>query len=224
MIPENLQIMDITYLGHSSFKIKGKNTTVITDPYDPAMVGLKFTKNEADIVTVSHNHADHNKVDLVQNVKMVINNPGEYEVMGVSIIGIEVDHDNEGGKQRGKNTIFILEIDSIRIAHLGDLGHKLSDKVIESMGDIDVLMIPVGGFYTIGAKEANDIVKEIEAPYVIPMHYKEAGLNDEIASKIAPVDDFLKDCSLEVDKLDKLNIKKELIDYEKQKVVLLQKK
>ena len=216
--------MDIVYLGHSSFKLKGKNTSVITDPFDPQMLGLKFPKNEADIVTVSHNHSDHNHLELVSGVKMVINSPGEYEVMDVSVIGIEVDHDSEGGKVRGKNTVFVFEIDGIRLAHLGDLGHKLTDKVTETISDVDVLMLPVGGFFTIGAKEASEIAKGFESPFIIPMHYRVPGMKEEIASKIAPVDDFLKEFGIEVDKTDKLNIKKELINYEQQKVILLEKR
>ncbi len=216
--------MDIFFLGHSSFKMKGKSATVITDPFDPQMVGLKFPKNEADIVTVSHNHEDHNRTDLVIGTKMVITGAGEYEIMGVSIVGIEVDHDATGGTERGKNVIYVFEIDDVRIAHLGDLGHKPSDKVIEQMGDIDVLMIPVGGVYTIGPRDAVDIAKEFESPFIIPMHYKTAGINVEVFGKLSAVDDFLKESGYEVERLDKLVIKKDLINYEQRKVVVLEKK
>lgn len=216
--------MDISYLGHSSFKIKGKSATVITDPFDPTMVGLKYPKNEADIVTVSHNHDDHNKTDLIIDTKMIITSAGEYEIMGVSVIGIEVDHDASGGTERGKNVIFVFEIDGIRIAHLGDLGHKPSDKIIEQMGDIDALMIPVGGVYTIGARDAVDVVKEFESPFIIPMHYKMAGMNEKVFGKLSTVDDFLKESGYEVERLDKLSIKKELINYEQRKVYVLEKR
>jgi len=216
--------MDIVYLGHSSFKLKGKKATVITDPFDPVYVGLKYPKNDADIVTVSHNHNDHNKVDLIDNVKMVINGAGEYEIMGVSIIGIETDHDASGGEERGKNIIFILEVDGLRIAHFGDLGHKLSEKLMEQMGDIDVLMIPVGGEYTIGHKQAVDIAKEFESPYVLPMHYKMPGMNEEVFGKLSGVDEFLKELGYEVERSDKLNIKKELVNHDQRKTVVLEKK
>lgn len=216
--------MDITYLGHSSFKIKGKGGTVITDPFDPAMVGLKYPKNEAEIITVSHNHEDHNKVDLVNNVKMVINRAGEYEIMGVSIIGIETDHDASGGEERGKNNIFIMEVDGIRIAHLGDLGHTLSERLVELMGDIDVLMIPVGGEFTIGPKQAIEIAKEFESPFVLPMHYKVSGMNEQSFGKLSGVEEFLKELGYEVEKTDKFSIKKDLINYEQRKVVVLEKK
>ncbi|KKQ74362.1 MAG: putative Zn-dependent hydrolases of the beta-lactamase fold protein [Candidatus Woesebacteria bacterium GW2011_GWB1_38_5] len=216
--------MDIVYLGHSSFKLKGKKATVITDPFDPVYVGLKYPKNDADIVTVSHNHNDHNKVDLIDNVKMVINGAGEYEIMGVSIIGIETDHDASGGEERGKNIIFILEVDGLRIAHFGDLGHKLSEKLMEQMGDIDVLMIPVGGEYTIGHKQAVDIAKEFESPYVLPMHYKMPGMNEEVFGRLSGVDEFLKELGYEVERSDKLNIKKELVNHDQRKTVVLEKK
>lgn len=216
--------MDIIYLGHSSFKIKGKTATVVTDPFDPVMVGLKYPKNEADIVTISHNHDDHNKVDLVSNPKMVINMAGEYEIMGVSIIGIEVDHDAVGGEERGKNVIFVFEIDEIRIAHFGDLGHKPSDKIVEQIGDIDVLMVPVGGVYTIGPRDAVDIAKEFDSPYIIPMHYRAPGMNESVFGKLSNLDDFLKESGYEVEKLDKLSIKKELINYETRKVIVLEKR
>jgi len=212
--------MDIFYLGHSSFKIKGRSAVVITDPFDPAIVGQKFSKTEADIVTVSHQHPDHNKTDLVLKSKMVISEAGEYEVMGVSVIGIQVDHDSKEGKEKGKNNIYILEIDGVRIAHLGDLGHKLNDKIVEQMGDVDILMIPVGGTYTIGPREACEIVKEFEPPYVLPMHFGSDGKDE----KLLPVEDFLKECGYEVEKYDKLILKKDLINYEQIKIVMLEKR
>lgn len=216
--------MDITYLGHSSFKIKGKTASVIVDPFDPASVGLKFPRNEADIVTVSHDHSDHNKADLVINTKMVIKGAGEYEVMGISIVGIELDHDATGGTERGKNVIYVIEVDGVRIAHLGDLGHKPSDKVVEQMGNIDVLMIPVGGIYTIGPRDAVEVAKEFDSPYIIPMHFKTQGINEQTFAKLSTLDDFLKESGYEVEKLDKLIIKKELINYEIRKVIVLEKK
>jgi len=216
--------MDIIYLGHSSFKIKGKTATVITDPFDPAMVGLKYPRNEADIVTVSHNHDDHNNTGLIVNTKMIITSAGEYEIMGISIVGIEVDHDATGGSERGKNVIYIFETDGVRIAHFGDLGHKLSDKIIEQMGDIDVLMIPVGGIYTIGPRDAVDVAKEFESPFIIPMHYKMAGMNEKVFGKLSTIDDFLRESGYEIERLDKLSIKKELINYEQRKVIILEKR
>ena len=216
--------MEIFYLGHASFKIKGKKASLITDPFDPSVVGLKFNRNEADIVTISHAHKDHNYLDMLSGQKMVISSAGEYEVMGVSIIGIETDHDSTGGKERGKNIIYVLEVDGVRIAHLGDLGHKLTEKTIEQMGDVDVVMVPVGGHYTIGPREAVEIVKDLESPYILPMHFKAAGMSEELSKKLLPVEDFLREIGYDVEKYDKLILNKELINYEQRKVVLLEKR
>src|SRR5258708_40356795 len=119
--------MEITFLGQSAFKIKGKTTSIITDPYEGSMLGMKFTKTDADIVLVSHHHDDHDKVENVTNVKKVIDGPGEYEVAGVSVIGIQTYHDDKKGAERGKNTIYVIEVEGLRLLHLGDLGHKLED-------------------------------------------------------------------------------------------------
>ena len=174
-----MRIMDIVYLGHSSFKIKTKTATVITDPFDPKMVGLKYSGVEGEIVTVSHDHRDHNAVDKVGGVKRVVDGPGEYEISGVSIMGYPSFHDNEKGAKRGKNTIYVYEAEGLRLAHLGDLGHVISEDLVNEMGAIDVLMIPVGGEFTIGPKEAAEIVGKVDPYFVIPMHYKISGMNPE---------------------------------------------
>lgn len=216
--------MDITFLGHSSFRIKSKTAILITDPFDSEMVGLKFKKTEADIVTVSHDHKDHNKTDLVENVKMVIDAPGEYEINEVSIIGYPTYHDEKDGEKRGRNTIFLIEAEGIKVLHMGDIGHTLDKKLVEAFGDVDVLMIPVGGEYTVDAKKAIEITNEIEPSYVLPMHYQMEGLKKETFEKLVGVDDYLKGCGYDVEKLDKLNLKKELIDLETTKVVVLSRK
>jgi L-ascorbate metabolism protein UlaG (beta-lactamase superfamily) len=209
--------MDIIYLGHSSFRIKGKTTTLVCDPFDPKMVGLKYPSVEADIVTVSHNHNDHNQVQLVKGAKRVIEGPGEYEVSGISILGFASFHDAKEGTLRGKNTIFVFEVDGIRIAHLGDLGYVLSDKEVEELGDIDILLIPVGGFYTIGSAEAVKVVQAVEPKIIIPMHYSAGG----VIGELAPVDNFLKEMGLPVTNLPKLSVKKEELT-EEQKIVVLE--
>ena len=215
--------MDITYLGHSSFRLKGKSATVVTDPFDPKMVGLKFSGVEGDIVTVSHDHKDHNQAQLVKNTKRVIAGPGEYEIMGVSILGFLSYHDSEKGEKRGKNTIYVFEMEGLRIAHLGDLGHELSEALIEDLGDIDILIIPVGGEFTIGPSDAVKVVQAIEPSLVIPMHFQTPGLSPESFKALAPVDDFLKEVGLTVERLPKLVVKKEDLG-EDQKVVVLEKK
>lgn len=215
--------MDITFLGHSSFKLRGKSASLITDPFDPEMVGLKYPKNEADIVTISHDHGDHNKADLVSGVRKIVSLPGEYEIMGVSILGYPSFHDSKKGELRGKNTIFIIEMDELRIAHLGDLGHGLDDSTVEALGNIDVLMIPVGGEYTIGPEDAVELVRTIE-PYVIfPMHYQASGLDQKVFEKLKTVDDFISSMGLPVVRDSKFSLKKQEMT-EDQKIVVLEKR
>ncbi|MBU0572301.1 MBL fold metallo-hydrolase [Patescibacteria group bacterium] len=215
--------MDITYLGHSSFRLKGKTASVVIDPFDSKAVGLPFPKVSAEIVTISHDHEDHNKAELVKDVRKVISGPGEYEINGVSIVGIASYHDDTKGTKRGKNTIYMIEMDGLRIVHLGDLGHKLSEKFIEKVGSVDVLIVPVGGEYTIGAVRATELTRLIEPSIIIPMHFKVPNLNPATFSKLAPVEPFLTQIGLPVEKLKKLTITNRAPE-EEQKVVLLETK
>lgn len=216
--------MDITFLGHSSFKIKSSSVTLVTDPFDPKMVGLKFSSQEADIVTISHDHPDHSYLNSIQNPKKIISSPGEYEVSGVSFIGIGSFHDDQKGSLRGKNTIYVIEIEKLRLCHLGDLGHELSESQIEEIGDIDILMIPVGGEYTIDAQKAVEICRALEPNFIIPMHYKIEGLNEETFEKLLPVDEFVKQMGLPSETLPKLSVKEGSFSEEEQKVIILEKK
>lgn len=184
--------MDITYLGHSSFKLKGKTATVVTDPYDSQMVGMKFPKVDAHIVTVSHHHQDHDAISQIGGKPFIVDGPGEYEIQGVGIVGIHSFHDNNKGKDRGENTIFTIEIDGIHVVHLGDLGHVLTEKDIEEIGTVDILCIPVGGVYTINEKQAVELISEIEPSIVVPMHYGRPELNQDIFGKLSPLSSFLK--------------------------------
>lgn len=215
--------MEIAYLGHSAFKIKGKEITIVTDPFNPDFVGLKFPKVEADIVTVSHNHEDHNFVQAVERAPFIVDSPGEYEVKGISIFGYSSFHDAKSGAERGANNIFLIEIDGINICHLGDLGGKLTDKIFEEISVADILFIPVGGIVTIGPEEAVEVIKQIEPLIVIPMHFKVDQM-DESFAKLATVDTFLKEMGVEnVEKLDKLSITKDKLP-EETKVILLERK
>ena len=215
--------MDIFYLGHSSFKLKTKNVTLITDPFDPKMVGLKFPPVSCEIVTVSHPHRDHDYLEAVRDYKKAVEGPGEYEILGVSILGLTTFHDKAKGEERGKNTIYIFESEGLRMAHLGDLAHKLTDKMVEEIGSINILMIPVGGEVTLSANEAVEVVRSIEPNIVIPMHYKEEGVKQEAFEKLETVDNFLKEMGLTVEKLPKLSLKVSDLT-EEQKVVLLERK
>ena len=215
--------MDISYLGHSSFRIRFKNTFVVTDPYDSAKVGLKMPKVTANIVTISHDHFDHNHLANVKDYKKVVAGPGEYEIMDVSILGYPSFHDGKKGKDRGKNTIYVFETEGLRVCHLGDLGHTLKDKVVDKIGDIDILMIPVGGEYTIGPSEALEIVRAIEPNIIIPMHYFQKGMKKDAFGKLKTADEFMKASNLSVEKTNKLVVK--ISDVEEgQKIVLLEKK
>ncbi len=217
--------MDITYLGHSSFKIKTKTSTLITDPFDPQMVGLKYSGVEGDIVTISHDHGDHNASQRVSGVKKIVNGPGEYEIMGVSIIGYQSFHDSQKGEVRGRNTVYVIEADGLRIVHLGDLGHPLSEDLVNEIGDTDVLLIPVGGEFTIGPKEASQVTSEIDPYFIIPMHYQAPGLNPETFSRLLPIESFLKESGLPSEKLAKLSLKKEdIMEDQTAKVIILEKK
>ncbi|MBU1326747.1 MBL fold metallo-hydrolase [Patescibacteria group bacterium] len=212
--------MDILPLGHSSFRIRGKSATVVTDPYDKLVVGLTFPKVEADIVTVSHDHADHNHVSAVGGSPFVITGPGEYEIKGVSIIGISVLHDDEGGQKRGKNIIYRMEVDGIRIVHLGDLGHVLTTDQVDALDGVDVLFVPVGGEYTIDAVGAKAVVGDIDPAIVIPMHYHIEKLNKQTFGSLAPVSKFLSEMGKESLSQSKLIVHKDKLPTELQVVVL----
>lgn len=215
--------MDISYLGHSSFRIKGKSLAVVMDPFS-LEVGFKFPKVEGDLVTISHEHFDHNNAVGVDGVKRIFREPGEYEVSGISIIGIPSFHDTSQGGERGKNTIFVVEMDNFRLAHLGDLGHKLTDSQVEAMGEINILMIPVGGTFTIGSKEAVDVVNAIEPNIVLPMHYKVERLREDLYTKLEPAQNFVSAFGGKVVSLPKLSVKLEEISQEEQVVYLLERK
>lgn len=185
--------MDIFPLGHASFRLRGKQATVVTDPYDSNLVGLKFPKNvEADIITVSHAHPDHNFIGNIGGTPHIISGPGEYEIKGVSVIGIPTYHDAEDGKIRGKNTVYRIEIDGLKIAHLGDLGHVLTSVQVDLLDGIDILLVPVGGFYTIDAAKAMQVISDIEPRIVIPMHYRTVGHNEKEFGEVQGIETFLQ--------------------------------
>jgi L-ascorbate metabolism protein UlaG (beta-lactamase superfamily) len=187
--------MEITYIGHSSFKIKGKDVSLIIDPYDPK-IGYKYPKQDCDILLVSHQHFDHNYVQGVSDYKILIDKPGEYEVSGVFINGIQTFHDNTQGSERGNNTIFLLTIDGFNVLHLGDLGHELSKEQMERIGQVDVLLIPIGGKYTIDSEVASKVISSIEPGYVIPMHYQTADLTG--VDGLDPLSKFLDEMGVDV--------------------------
>jgi L-ascorbate metabolism protein UlaG (beta-lactamase superfamily) len=197
--------MEITWLGHSCFRIKGSHATIITDPYPPDL-GYSLGKVTARVVTVSHPHPGHSYVKGIGDEPKVVTGPGEYEIGGVLIIGIPTFHDGARGKERGKNTAYLMEIDEVTVCHLGDLGHALTNEQTEAPENVDVLLIPVGGVSTINATTAAEVVRQIEPKIVIPMHYKTEALKRELE----PVDRFLKEMGTrEIEPQPKLSVTKQ---------------
>ncbi len=212
--------MTITWYGLSCFKItnQGGHLTIITDPFNKS-IGLNPPRGSADIVTVSHEHDDHNNVKAISDNPFIINSPGEYEIQGIRIIGCSSFHDKKQGQERGINTIYLIEMDKIRICHLGDFGQpRLAEEQLEAVGQIDILIIPIGDTYTIGAAEAVKVAKQLEPHLIIPMHYKLPGLKIDLAG----LGDFLKELGLnKKPAIDKLTIKnKDLIGKDMEVVVL----
>ncbi|MDD4332695.1 MAG: MBL fold metallo-hydrolase [Patescibacteria group bacterium] len=213
--------MFITYLGHSCFKLQDKvgpdGVTLVTDPFDKN-TGFKVPNFEADIVTVSHQHHDHNNTDAFRGTPFIIDMPGEYDVKGVMVTGIDSFHDAKEGAEMGKNIIYRIEIDDISVAHLGDLGHSLSDKQLEKLVGVDILLIPVGGRYTLDAKKAVEVISQIEPRIVIPMHYKAAGSN---IKDIDGVEKFIKEIGIAPREEEKLKISKKDLPQEEMELVIL---
>ncbi len=174
-------------MGHSCFRIRGSQAIIITDPFPPDL-GYTLGKQTADIVTVSHKDPSHSYEDGVTGAH-VIKGPGEYEISGVLVLGVRTYHDAVKGQSKGKNTAYLMEVDGVNICHLGDIGHILSDEQIEQIGNVDVLMVPVGGLSTINAAMAAQLIRKIEPKIAIPMHYK----TPYIKRDLEPVDNFLKE-------------------------------
>ncbi|MBU1110433.1 MBL fold metallo-hydrolase [Patescibacteria group bacterium] len=195
--------MQISYLGWASFKIAGEGITLIVDPFDPQIVGLPWKNQEADVVCVSHQHKDHNYVAGVKGARLVIGSPGEYEVGGVRIFGMLSYHDDKQGQERGFNTMYRIELEEFSVAYLGDLGHKLTQEQVEDLGSIDVLILPVGGKYTINYETAAEVVAQLQPSIVIPSHYQVEGVK---ISEIDPVDKFLEEMGGEVKRVGELKL------------------
>jgi len=196
--------MDISWLGHSCFRIRGSHATVITDPYPPNL-GYSLGKPIARIVTVSHQHPGHSYTQGIGGEPRLVIGPGEYEISGVLIIGIATFHDEEKGRKRGSNTAYLMEVDEVSVCHLGDLGHVLTTEQVEELDNVDVLLLPVGGVSTINAPMAAEVVRQLEPKVVVPMHYKTEALNRELE----PVERFLKEMGVkEVNSQPKLSFTK----------------
>lgn len=176
--------MKIHWLGHSCFKLEeSTGTSIITDPYHP-YVGFSMPEVSCDAVTLSHNHEDHNFIEGIKGNPVIINKQGLFEVKGVHIRSLLTDHDKEGGRLRGQNLVFQYRLDGVEVCHLGDIGEECNAMLAEALVPTNVLLIPVGGNYTINAEEAKEYVDKLMPDVVIPMHFK------------------TEDCSLDIDGLD----------------------
>jgi L-ascorbate metabolism protein UlaG (beta-lactamase superfamily) len=180
--------MKIKYLAHASFLItSGSGTRIITDPYT-VTDALKYgaIKETADIVTVSHEHGDHNNTAAVKGRPQVVRDSAE--IKGIKIKAVSTQHDASGGKERGKNTIFCFDVDGVKVCHCGDLGHLLTDNQVVEVGKVHVLLIPVGGHFTVDARTAWEVAEQVRTRVIIPMHYK----TEKVSFPLTGVEEFIK--------------------------------
>jgi L-ascorbate metabolism protein UlaG (beta-lactamase superfamily) len=183
--------MEITWYGHACFRLKNRNATIITDPYDKSL-GLSLPRLKADIVTVSHDSPHHNYLHIIKDDFKIIDGPGEYEVKGVFITGIHLIQPKKQHTPLKRNNLFVFYIDDIAICHLGDLSHIPTQSQVEDMGNIDVLLLPVGGQQALNATQAAEVISLIEPYIVIPMHYK----LPDLMVDLDPVEKFLKEMGI----------------------------
>lgn len=209
--------MHITWYGHSCFRLRSRSGTVVTDPYGDDL-GYKLPRLRADIVTVSHDHPDHANVKAVSGKPKVIDGPGEYEIKGVFVIGIPTRYEESSKQAELRNTVYLIDLDGVTVCHLGDVRRVPTQAQIEELGEIDVLLVPVGGGSTLGAAKASEVISLLEPKVVIPMHYK---TNQPRGLKLQPVSQFLKEMGLkEVAPEDRVNITKSGLPSETQIVVM----
>lgn len=212
--------MTINFYNHSCFKVQSSDFILAFDPPSKES-GLKTPRFQTDIILISHNHKDHNGADVLvlkeENPHFIINTPGEYEIKGAIINGLHSFHDSKQGAELGTNTIFIVDLEDMRLCHFGDFGeNKLSTEIKEGLGKIDILFIPIAGKF-INGKAAVSLINEVEPSIIIPMHY------DASEKKNKSLEEFLNEFSKEnIEKLDKLTIKKKDVDEEKTKVIVLE--
>lgn len=211
--------MTISWFGHSCFRIESKEGSILIDPFDKK-IGLKPPKLKDDLVLVTHNHHDHNNLEGATGEELVINGPGEYERKGMAVQGISSFHDNSQGSERGFNTIYRITAEDVVLCHLGDLGQaRLTDEQVEQIGDVDVLFVPVGGHFTIGSKEAMDVISQIEPKVVVPMHYK---IPELTGSELDGPEKFIKEMGLSPEKVDTLKIARKTLPVDEMKLVVFQ--
>lgn len=180
--------MKIKWFGHACFLISSdKEIKIVTDPFD-GTVGYELPDTEANIVSTSHEHYDHNNSDIFKGTPVLVRGAGKVNINGIEVTGVETFHDQKGGKKRGLNTVFKFRVDGLNVCHLGDLGHVLTPEQVKELGDVDILLAPVGGIYTIDYVGALKVMDILKPAITIPMHYKTKDLKFELDG----VDKFLK--------------------------------
>ena len=181
----------IKWNGHSCFTITNeKGTRIVTDPFSD-VIGYKSLDLNAEIATISHDHFDHNYLEAIKSNFTAIRERGHFKVNGINIKGIKTYHDTNSGADRGENTVYTYKVDGVNVCHLGDLGHELSEEQVESIGKVDILMVPVGGLYTIDAEVAAKVVGQLDPKVVIPMHYQTEVLVPEFG-ELSKVENFIE--------------------------------
>ena len=214
--------MKIRYLGHSSFQlIESTGTTIVTDPYSSSL-GSEMPAVTADAVTVSHHHYDHDAVERVGGKPLVIDKEGSYELDGVDINSIRSFHDPEGGRLRGENIIFKFSMDGIEVCHLGDIGEECSTELIEALLPVDVLLIPVGGTYTIDAVQAKEYVDRIMPDIVIPMHYREKGKKLDV-DRVEEFTDLFDEEEVDFEGGSEIDISREDLGGDTTRIIVMEK-
>jgi L-ascorbate metabolism protein UlaG (beta-lactamase superfamily) len=178
--------MDIIWSGHSCFTLRGKGTTLVLDPC-PAPLGCVSRWGKPHAVLMSHYHPGHSAHEDIPQSAMRVQEPGEYEIGGAFITGIGSFHDSEEGETRGRNTIYVIEMEGLILCHVGDLGHPPAVQSIKEIGAIDILFVPVGDVSTLSVTEARNLVRSLQPRYVLPMHYKTGTARPELE----PVETFL---------------------------------
>lgn len=212
--------MVIQWYGQSCFKIQSGELVIVIDPFSKE-IGLTPPRFKTDIVMVTHSHLDHSNHESLSGDPVLVMGPGEYEIKGVNILGMQTFHDDQNGKERGVNTIYKIKIEDISLLHLGDFGEKeIRNETLENIGEVDILMAPVGGKYTIDGEEAAKLIKRIEPKFVIPMHYKITGLK---IKDLDSADNFLKETgATKTETQEKMVIKKkDISEDQKMKIVVL---
>ncbi len=207
--------MDISWLGHACFRLRGRDVVCVTDPPDPKS-GHAISKTPAEIVTISHDHAGHSSLKSIGGEPVVLRSPGEYEVKETLITGLASFHDEERGKKRGQNTVFVVRIDGVSVCHLGDLGHAIDEAELEPLGDVDVLFVPVSGAdVNLTAAKAADVVHQFEPKVVVPMSFEGDGKKSDVYKR------FLQEMGVkDVTPVSKLSVQRSSLPTETQLVVL----